>query len=58
MAYVCALRDPPSRRRLQALEYLEDIVIPGTAVLDMKDEVEVAKRLRARTPPPRPARSR
>jgi hypothetical protein len=28
---------------------LEEIVIPGTDVLDIKDEVEVAKRLRVRT---------
>jgi len=32
----------------QALAVLEEIVIPGTDVLDIKDEAEVAKRLRVR----------
>lgn len=33
---------------LQALDVLQEIVLPGTEVLDMRDEKEVAKRLRAR----------
>ena len=34
------------RLAAQALAVLEEVVIPGSDVLDIKDEAEVAKRLR------------